>query len=215
MQMQNKLVLIACEESQRVCKAFREKGFQAFSADIQEPSGGHPEWHILGDVSLLLNGCCDFETMTGDKYKVWYWELVIAHPPCTYLTNANVYCDKKTTDKSDERYRLGLDGAAFWWKCYNAKSVHVCVENPIPQKRFNLPHYSQIISPHMFGSIYSKRTCLWLKSLPELKPTNVYLNPVPCSQSSWFNVSGDRHKIRSKTFPQIAKAMAEQWGAIL
>lgn len=213
--MENKLVLIACEESQRVCKAFRDRGFTAFSADIQEPSGGHPEWHILGDVTPLLKGCCDFKTMSGDIYSVSSWDLVIAHPPCTYLSNANVHCNKTTTDINDERYRLGLDGAAFWWKCYNANASHICVENPIPQKRFNLPKYTQIISPHMFGSIYSKRTCLWLKNLPELKPTNVYQYPISCIESTWFNAGGDRHKNRSKTFPQIAKAMADQWGDIL
>ena len=213
--MTNKLVLIACEESQRVCKAFRDRGFTAFSADIQEPSGGHQEWHILGDVTPLLKGYCDFKTMSGDTYSVSSWDLVIAHPPCTYLTNANSYCNKKTTDINDERYRLGLDGASFWWKCYNANAKHICVENPVPQKRFNLPKYTQIISPHMFGSIYSKRTCLWLKSLPELKPTEIYKNPVPCSFAPWFNNYSDKHKTRSKTFKVVAKAMAEQWGDIL
>lgn len=213
--MQNKLVLIACEESQRVCKAFRDKGFIAFSADLQEPSGGHPEWHILGDVTQLLKGNCTFVTMNGDGYNVGTWSLVIAHPPCTYLSNAYTHQGKKTTDICDERYRLGVEAATFWWFCYNANAEHVAVENPIPQKRFNLPKYTQIVSPHMFGSIYSKRTCLWLKNLPMLKQTEVYLSPVSCINAPWFKASGDRHKNRSKTFTQIAKAMAEQWGAIL
>ena len=225
--MQNKLVLIACEESQRVCKAFRDRGFTAFSADIQEPSGGHPEWHILGDVTPLLKGCCDFKTMSGDTYSVSSWDLVIAHPPCTYLSNAGARHLWKGHELQSDRVMLGIQGRdlfmRFWW----ADIPLICVENPVPSKVFCLPPYTQAIQPYQFGHPYTKKTCLWLKGLSPLKRATELPAPPPMYISQgrkpkkigWCegmrgttNGQEGRARARSKTFPGIAKAMAEQWG---
>ena len=146
-------VLVACEESQRVCNAFRKLGHEAYSCDIIECSGGYPEWHILGDALNVINGNCDFTTQDGEKHTIiGKWDLLIAHPPCTYLTNAS---------------------KEFFMKFINADCDRICVENPVPLKIVNLPPYTQIIQPWQFGHPYSKRTCLWLKGLPKLEPTNI------------------------------------------
>lgn len=169
-------VLIACEESQRVCMAFRERGFTAFSADIQEPSGGHPEWHILGDVLKVLNGG-KFKTMDGEKHTVDKWDLIIAHPPCTYLSNAGAcrlykVINSKTYIERD-RFEKGLDGKEFFMSCYTAECEHIAVENPIPSAIYRMPPYTQSIQPYEYGEPYSKKTCLWLKGLPNLEPTKI------------------------------------------
>lgn len=200
-------VLVACEESQRVCIAFREKGHEAYSCDIEPCSGGHPEWHIQDDVLKHLDE---------------NWDLIIAHPPCTYLTVASA----ANIPKHPERIQLGFEAAEFFMKLYNAKCKKICVENPVPMKRFELPKYTQIIHPYQFGELAHKRTCLWLKGLPQLKPTKeIDKSLIPMtvwtysktgqrkSSSKWYNCSGkERAKMRSKTFEGIALAMAEQWG---
>lgn len=218
-------VLVACEESQRVCTAFRELGHEAYSCDIQECSGGHPEWHILGDVLPLINGNCEFVTMDGTVHKIdSKWDLLIAHPPCTYLSNAGacrLYPKKGHLDR--ERYQKGLNAKEFFLRIYNADCERICVENPIPTRIYELPKYSQVIQPFEYGHPYSKKTCLWLKNLPALRATDVlseYKPYIACGTSrnkgnkdkSGFSRAGGASKIRSKTFPGIAKAMAEQWG---
>lgn len=222
-------VLVACEESQRVCIAFRERGFEAYSADIQEPSGGHPEWHILGDVLKVLNGG-EFTTMDGAKHYVDKWDLIIAHPPCTYLSNAGA-CRlyKKFNGKTyieRERFEKGLDGKDFFMKFIDAKCDRIAVENPIPSAVYRMPGYTQIIQPYEYGHPYTKKTCLWLKGLPKLNPTEIlteYKPYVSCGTSAnkgnpdkaGVSRSGGAAKVRSKTFPGVAAAMAEQWGDYL
>lgn len=217
-------VLIACEESQRVCAAFRAKGHRAFSADIQECSGGHPEWHILGDVLPIINGRCEFTLQNRQTDRQTdKWDLIIAHPPCTYLTNAGARWLYKGGVLNQERYNQGLEGKEFFMNFYNADCDKIAIENPIPSKIFDLPDFTQTIQPYEHGEPWSKKTCLWLKGLPELKPTNVLKEYRPyCSSGSYSRThdprfkgvsrSGGSAKVRSKTFLGIAAAMAEQWG---
>ena len=217
-------VLVACEESQRVCQAFRDKGHIAFSCDIIEASGGHPEWHIMQDVVPLLNGFCTFTTCDGVEHELRQrWDLIIAHPPCTFLSvagAARLYPTKGVLD--EERYQKGLEAKAFFETILNADCDKICVENPIQLKIFNMPPHSQQIQPYEFGHPYSKKTRLWLKGLPHLKPTDIITEGVV----SWVNGgskkadgtkrdnTGVSHSARerSKTFLGIAKAMADQWG---
>ena len=217
-------VLIACEESQRVCTAFREKGHNAFSCDILPCSGGHPEWHICGDVLPLLNGNCDFYTMDDEFHIIdGKWDLIIAHPPCTYLSNAGARWLYAGGELNWKRYRKGLEGKKFFMAMLNADCPRIAVENPIPSRMYDLPEYTQIIQPYQFGDRWSKKTCLWLKGLEPLQPTNIVSDYKPyCPSGSYSGThdpkykgvspKGGRAKIRSKTFPGIAKAMAEQWG---
>lgn len=216
-------VLIACEESQEVCKAFRDKGHNAFSCDIQPCSGGRPEWHINGDAIPLLDGNCSFKTENEQKHYILNWDLIIAHPPCTYISNAGarwLYAGHKL---NKSRYEQGLEGKSFFMKFYNANCPRVAIENPIPSKIFDMPEYNQMIQPFEFGEPWSKKTCLWLKGLPMLKPTNVLTEYKPfCSSGSYSkghdpkykgaSRKGGSSKSRSKTFRGIAEAMAEQWG---
>lgn len=218
-------VLVACEESQRVCMAFRERGHEAYSADIQECSGGHPEWHILGNVIPLINGNCTFTTMDGLQHTITgEWDMIIAHPPCTYLSNAGavrLYPKKGEVDL--KRFKLGIKAKDFFMHFFNAKCQKICIENPIPIRLFGLPKYTQIIQPYEYGHPYSKKTCLWLKGLDNLKPTKIITENI----ISWVSGGSKDHKgnprkqsgtkirdskTRSKTFIGIAKAMAEQWG---
>lgn len=220
-------VLIACEESQAVCIAFQAKGHEAYSADIQDCSGGHPEWHIKGDVLPIINGNADFVTMDGTAHRIeGTWDLLIAHPPCTYLSNAGAArLYKKIGEKSYvelERLNKGFDAKEFFLKFLNASIDKIAVENPIPSGVYRLPKYSQVIQPYEYGYPYSKKTCLWLKGLPKLEPTEI-VKPI-CSWVSGGSKKADGShrenkgtafrdsKRRSKTFPGIAKAMAEQWG---
>ena len=217
-------VLCACEESQRVCIAFREKGHEAYSCDIQDCSGGHPEWHIKDDVIHLLNGNCHFVTMTCVNVTIdGRWDIIIAHPPCTFLSNAGarwLFADGKL---NIERYEKGLKAAEFFRCFLNAKCEKIAVENPIPSNIFNLPKYTQIIQPYEYGHPFSKKTCLWLKGLPQLKPTDIVSEYKPYITSGSYTKThdpkykgesrkGGSSKSRSKTFTGIAKAMAEQWG---
>lgn len=222
-------VLIACEESQRVCTEFRKLGHEAYSADIQEPSGGHPEWHILGDVLNVLRGG-RFTTMDGAEHSVERWDLIIAHPPCTYLSNAGACRLYKVIDGKTyierERFEKGMKGKEFFIKCYNANCQHIAIENPIPSAIYYMPPYSQVIQPYEYGEPYSKKTCLWLKGLPKLKPTNVLTEYKPYVSCRTSHNKGNKDKagvsrrggsaiIRSKTFPGIAAAMAQQWSDYL
>ena len=192
-------ILVACEESQRVCIAFRARGHEAYSCDIEPCSGGHPEWHIQDDVL---------------KYLDENWDIIIAHPPCTYLSNAGARFLYPGGVLNKERYEKGLKAKDFFMKLYNAPCSKICIENPVSSKIYNLPEHTQEIQPYMFGHPFKKKTRLWLKGLPLLKPTKI----VDVSESTkipgnWYNKGGkERQKNRSKTFEGIAKAMAEQWG---
>lgn len=225
-------VLVACEESQAVCKAFRELGHEAYSCDIIECSGGHPEWHIQGDVLEILNPTTKydwndyitFETMDGDEHWIeGRWDMIIAHPPCTYLTGAGA-CN---IHKHPERIPLGFEAADFFMKILNADCEKVVVENPPPMKRFNLPNYTQLVRPWMFGDRNNKAICLWIKGVNKLQPTDIVEKDQDIiewvhkatgkrkSCSRWYNThTNDHNRHRSKTFPGIAKAMAEQWGGL-
>lgn len=223
-------VLVACEESQRVCTAFRERGHEAYSCDLLEPSGGHPGWHILGDVLPLLDGDCSFQTMDGQSHEVrGGWDMIIAHPPCTYLSNAgaarlfrNVH-DGEFQMVNVERLKRGIQGRDLFMTLLHANCERIAVENPIPSRIYCMPPATQIIQPWEFGHPYTKKTCLWLKGLPGLLPTEIVepIGPWVCGnvdvwhrQAAQGNVIGKEKdaKHRSKTFPGIAKAMAEQWG---
>lgn len=213
----NAKVLIACEESQTVCKAFRARGFEAYSCDIQEPSGNHPEWHIMQDVIPLLNGRCSFKTMDGIEHSIdGKWDLIIAHPPCTYLSNAGARFLYPNGKLNEERLAKGMVAKDFFMHFYNSNCNRIAIENPIPSKVYCLPPYTQTIQPWMFGHPVQKKTCLWLKGLPKLQPTNIVeerqSTKIP---GNWFNHGGkERQKNRAKTFPGIAEAMAEQWGGV-
>lgn len=215
-------ILIACEESQRVCIAFCEQGHRAFSCDIIECSGGHPEWHILGDVLPLINGNCEFTTMDGARHIIsGKWDLLIAHPPCTYISNAGacrMYPTKGIVDK--ERLKKALEAKAFFMQFYNADCPRIAIENPVPLKIVGLPPKTQQIQPYEFGEPWSKKTYLWLKGLPKLTPTKIVLDYKPfCPAGTSRKLGGDSYgkaiphesKARSKTFWGIARAMAEQW----
>jgi hypothetical protein len=225
-------VLVACEESQAVCKAFREKGHEAYSCDIQECSGGHPEWHIQGDVLPLLNGKQKnknenvwrlFRTQDGKLHELPNkWDLIIAHPPCTYMSKAGARFMYLTAGNvNQERLEKALQAKDFFMQFMNADCDKICIENPTPLKIVGLPKESQVIQPYQFGHPYSKRTLLWLKGLPELKPTNIlteYTPYLPSNTGGFARGKGGSRgvahnaKDASKTFGGIAQAMAEQWG---
>lgn len=199
-------VLVACEESQAVCNAFCNKGHIAYSCDVFSCSGGHPEWHIQGDVLPLLNGFCDFTTQDGE---CWYygakWDLIIAFPPCTHLASsgARYFADKR----KDGRQQFAID---FFMKFINADCDKIAVENPIGIMSSIYRKPDQIIQPWMFGHGETKATCLWLKKLPCLIPTNIVDGREQCV---WrMPLSPERAKLRSKTYEGVALAMAEQWG---
>lgn len=219
-------VLVACEESQRVCKAFRDKGHEAYSCDLQEPSGGRPEWHILGDCLKAISREGMIITMDGSIHVFDKWDLIIAHPPCTYLSNAGAARLYKVVDGETwikrSRFELGMNAKEFFMEIYNADCEKIAIENPIPSGVYRMPKYTQVIQPYEYGHPYSKRTCLWLKGLPKLQPTNI-VEPI-CSWVSGGAKKADGtprtnkgmtfrdSKTKSKTFEGIAKAMADQWG---
>ena len=217
-------VLVACEESQRTCTAFRERGHEAFSCDIQECSGGHPKWHIQGDALEILRGGCEFLTADGTKHKIeGRWDLIIAHPPCTYLTNASAVRMRVKGQIQPERYAKAMEAKRFFMAFLNADCEKICVENPVPLKIVGLPPYSQIIEPWQFGEPWSKKTCLWLKGLPYLMPTEIIAEGVqPWVNGGCKDAHGNHRRFqgrkerdpknRAKTFWGIAKAFAEQWG---
>ena len=219
-------VLVACEESQTVCKAFRERGHEAYSCDIQEPSGGHPEWHIHGDAIAALDGGV-ITTMDSKQHDVGKWDLLIAHPPCTYLTvtGNRWFNEERYGDKARQRKELRNEGANFFMSFINADVDKIAVENPIGYMSTVYQKPSQIIHPYMFGDPARKATCLWLKGLTKLTPTDI-VEPIvihyqngngtdnPWHMDTLKLPPNERAKARSKTFPGIAAAMAEQWGGV-
>ena len=223
-----KKVLVACEESQTVCKAFRARGHEAYPCDIQEPSGGHPEWHILGDVLPILNGRCEFTTMDGQAHRIdCKWDLIIAHPPCTYLTvTGNRWFNvERYGDKAVQRIKDREEAAEFFMAFANADCDHIAVENPVGYMSTYWRKPDKIIQPWMFGDAEEKKTCLWLKGLPNLIETNIVAPPSRVRFDSgksmpkwyadaWHLPKEERSKLRSKTFEGISKAMAEQWGCL-
>jgi hypothetical protein len=203
-------ILIACEESQVVTKAFRDLGFEAYSCDLQNCSGGHPEWHIQGDAIS--------EAHSG-KY-----DLMIAHPPCTFMSNAGacrMYPTKGNID--NDRLAKAMKAKEFFMKMLNAPIKHIAIENPLPLSIVGLPTANQVIQPYQFGDPFSKKTLLWLKNLPILNHTNVLSEWKPFIASGTSRNAGKTKgekfahgsKQRSKTFDGIAKAMAEQWSLVL
>lgn len=233
-------VLIACEESQEVCKAFRALGHEAYSCDIQGCSGGHPEWHIKGDVLPNLNPRARY-SYTGEycgggilfytcDYKQHYiegrWDLIIAHPPCTYLTLAgNKWMKPEHKDRFPDRQRQRQEAIDFFMQFSNADCDRIAIENPVGVMSSYYRKPDQYIEPYYFGDAEKKKTGLWLKGLPKLEPTNI-VEPVIIHCASGANEprwhmetmklpAEERSKARSKTFPGIAKAMAEQWGGIV
>ena len=219
-------ILIACEESQRVCMAFREKGHEAYSCDIQECSGGHPEWHILGDVLPILNGNTKFITQDGTLHEIsGKWDMIIAHPPCTYLTvTGNRWFNiEKYGKKAIKRYEQRKEAIQFFFRIVNANCDKIAIENPIGIMSTVWEKPTQIIQPFMFGEPFEKKTCLWLKNLPKLNSTKLVIPPERIKFKSgktmpewyaklWALPKEEREKERSKTFIGIARAMAEQWG---
>lgn len=233
-------ILVACEESQAVCKEFRKLGHEAYSCDIVSCSGGHPEWHIQGDVLPLLNG-------SGEEYgNVFFvtqdiyphllpqkWDMILAFPPCTHLAvSGAAWFEKK---RNDGRQRFGIE---FFCHFLNVNCEKIAIENPvgiisgdyIPKyfpdlaEKYGLPiKPTQKIHPWQFGDSFEKTTCLWLKGLQPLVPTNIVDRGEFITHKSgkvkpkWFADAfklppEERAKVRSKTFPGIARAMAEQWG---
>ena len=202
--------LVACEESQAVTIELRKRGHEAYSCDILECSGGHPEWHLQQDVTALLKE---------------YWDMIIAFPPCTYLTNAGARHLWKNHELNQERYEKGLEGKELFMLFYEANCERVAIENPTPSRIFELPKCSQVIQPWQFGHPFTKRTQLWLKGLPNLKHTCVVEAQQTWCPSGSYSVkhdakhkgmfTKDRARNRSKTFPGIAEAMADQWGCLI
>lgn len=219
-------VLVACEESQRVTIEMRKLGNEAYSCDLLECSGGHPEWHIKKDVTLLLNGNCIFNTVDGLEHEIsGKWDMIIAFPPCTYLTvTGNRWFNyEKYGDKAIQRMLDRNDAIKFFMTIVNADCDKIVIENPVGIMSTKWRKPDQIIQPYQFGDAYEKRTCLWLKGLQKLTPTKIVNVPDRIQFKSgktmpkWYVESGNLSKkeralVRSKTFPGIAKAMAEQWG---
>ncbi|MEO6302172.1 MAG: DNA cytosine methyltransferase [Bacteroidia bacterium] len=203
-------VLVGCEESQEVTKAFRNLGIEAYSCDLQECSGGHPEWHLQMSV---------FDAIELIKPK-----LAIFHPPCTFMSRAGARWMYPTAGNiCPERLKLAMEAKEFFMNCLNVDIEFIAVENPLPLKVVGLPKETQVIQPYEYGHEYSKRTHLWLKNLPKLKPTDIKENYVPYLPS---NTGGAKRgqkatyksitqKESSKTFQGVAKAMANQWSVVL
>ena len=212
-------VLIACEESQTVCKAFRELGHEAYSCDIQECSGNRPEWHIKGDCVPLLGGHCSFKTMDGTKHEISdKWDLIIAHPPCTHLASSGARWFREKQQSLEQQ-----KACVFFMRFILADCEHIAVENPVGIMSTVYQKPTQIIQPFEYGDPHRKTTCLWLKGLEPLKPTNIvepeiikytrHNGKTTTFDSDYIaGPSADRAKKRSKTYHGIAKAMAEQWG---
>ena len=198
-------VLIACEESQAETMAFRQIGHRAFSCDIKQcRRGTPPEWHIQGDVLPILNGVTTFATQDGTQHTVDHWDLIIAHPPCTYLCKVSSPLMRPKGILNEKRYQQMLLARSFFFRCLRAKANYVAVENPLPMALAQLPKPSFFIQPSWFGVKYTKKTLNWVKNLPPLMPTVIYPNPKQFVRSS-------RGHYRARTFPQVAEAMATQW----
>jgi hypothetical protein len=216
-------VLVACEESQAVCKAFRELGHEAYSCDIQECSGGHPEWHILGDALKSIEGG-QITTMDGQTHDVGKWDMIIAFPPCTKTSNAGARHLFKGGKLNISRYYEGLCGKALFLAIWAADCDKVVIENPTPSKVYDYPEPTQDIQPYEYGHPFTKKTLLWERGVKPLRPTNVVVpERTWCPSGSYSGKHNEKHRgmftkdrarNRSKTFPGIAKAMAEQWGGL-
>jgi site-specific DNA-cytosine methylase len=216
-------ILIGCEESQEVCKAFRAKGHEAYSCDILPCSGGHPEWHIKGDILECLNGTNNnfgqFWTEDGmPNPNIYKWDMVIAFPPCTDLACSGAAWFAKKV--ADGRQQAAID---FFMLFANADCGKVVIENPVGIMSSKWRKPDQIINPWEFGDPFEKKTCLWVKGVPLLMSTNIVKPPKRTEFASgksmptwyadaWRLPKAERAKLRSKTFPGIAKAMANQWG---
>lgn len=199
-------VLVACEESQAVTMELCRLGHEAYSCDIIDQSGGHPEWHIMKDVLPLLGGKCVFVTQDGKPHSIaCAWDMIIAFPPCTHLavSGARYFAEKR----ADGRQQSAID---FFMKFANADCPRIAIENPVGIMSTKWRKPDQIIQPWQFGHGETKATCLWLKGLQLLTPTQIVEGR---EQRVWKMPPGpDRAKERSKTLPGIARAMAEQWG---
>ena len=217
-------VLIVCEEAQRVCIAFRKRGHEAYSCDIQEPSGGHPEWHILGDALKAIEGG-RIATMDGKTHDIGRWDLLIAHPPCTYLTlSGNKWFKPEFADRFPDRQKKRKEAVEFFMAFANADCDRIAIENPVGVMSSKWRKPDQYIEPYMFGDPEKKKTGLWIKGLPLLKPTNI-VEPVIIHCKSGANEprwhietmrlpKEERSRVRSQTFPGIAEAMASQWSDV-
>lgn len=229
-------VLVACEESQAVCTEFRKLGHNAFSCDIAPCSGGHTEWHICKDVTQLLNGNISFVTCDGVLHYIdTWWDLIIAHPPCTYLSCAGngYFNEEKYGDAARLRKEKREEAVKFFMMFVNAPCDHICIENPCGYMNGHYRKPDQVIHPYYFASsetdsvnFHMKRTCLWLKGLkpleyekPLTKPQPIYIDKVSGKKRYYVDAiagtSKNGAKNRSKTFPGIARAMAEQWSKYL
>ena len=209
-------VLVACEESQAVTIELRKLGHEAYSCDIISCSGEHEEWHIRQDVLPLLNGYCQFTTVDGQEHKIENkWDMIIAFPPCTHLCNAG----QRWFKEGKKDMKLQREAVSFFYKFVMADCNKIAIENPLGVMSTYYKKPSQIINPYEFGDTDCKNTCLWLKGLPKLEPTNIIPKEIR-TQNNWKAVFDGKQyswndpivsKLRSKTYPGIAKAMASQW----
>lgn len=217
--MKNLRILIACEESQEVAKAFRACGIEAWSCDVLQPSGGHPEWHYECDVIRVMNEMA--------------WDAIIAFPPCTYLSSVGnrwFALEKDSIEWCRVRHKMREAAAKFFMLFVNHPCNYIAIENPVGYMNTVYRKPDQIIEPYQFGDPFKKRTCLWLKGLPKLEYTNILPKPGPFYISKGEKTKGrrigfvegikgmspiERQRVRAKTFPGIANAMAEQWGDFL
>lgn len=196
------MILVACEESGTVTEAFVTLGFtNVYSCDLLPTSGNYPAHHLQCDALELL------------KMR---WDMILAFPPCTYLSNAGAKHLFRGGVLNQERYQKGLEAKEFFLRFLNADCPHICVENPVSSRIYEMPPHTQEVQPWMFGHPVQKKTRLWLKGLPPLGPTNIVDPKCGCHEAgTWFMKGGkDRQKNRAKTFPGLAKAMAQQWGGI-
>ena len=230
-------ILVACEESQAVCKEFRRLGHNAYSCDLLECSGGHPEWHFNCDVMKVIADKGGVLQNGEEVYITGDWDLMVAHPPCTYLavSGAQWYYHpedkhlpvekRRPHPKFPNRAQDREEGAAFFMALANAPIEHIAIENPVGIMSSRWRKADQAVQPWMFGDEASKNTCLWLKNLPLLQPTKivgkgerVVMKSSGKSLPKWYSDAlvkakspEERRTLRSKTFPGFAKAIAEQW----
>lgn len=201
-------VLIACEESQVVCSAFRCLGFCAYSCDIVPTRGEFNFYHIIQDAAQVVKGNNTFVCQDGSTFTLnGAWDLVIAHPPCTMLTHSSA----PALSAGLHSLKDIEDAAKFFLLMLNCPANHIAVENPAPMHIANLPKYNQIIQPYEFGHPFSKRVCLWLKDLPPLFPEGGYY----VNHKQWLRHCSSRPGRRAQTFTGIAYAMANQWGSFV